>query len=126
MKKLALIRFGNSPSQAVSMALRPHIVGKGFVAPIPGAILSVFNSESSIEEVSESIKETGALFILTDYDESQFNMPEGFTEAVEAVIGQTPQTPQVEITLDDVLDLINRNGIESLTPEQRRILESFQ
>ena len=49
MKKLFLVRFGSAPNPAVSQALMPHIVGKAFAAPIPGAILSVFNTQSSEE-----------------------------------------------------------------------------
>jgi hypothetical protein len=122
MEKLILIRFGDSPNPIVSRALAPHIVGQAFASPIPGAIMSIFNTDSSIEQVSASVKETGAYFVLVPWAKAEFNLPSELMDAVEMVMASTPEAE--DLTLDDVLDLISRNGIASLTPEQRRILES--
>ena len=128
MQKLILVRFGNQPSPAVSMALKPHIVGNAFAGPIPGAIMSVFNTESTKEEIAEDIKETGAYFMLMRADEAVINLPEELMAVIAQITSEEPgrATDSRELTIDDILDLINKNGIESLTPDQRRILDNRQ
>jgi len=128
MQKLILVRFGNQPSPAVSMALKPHIVGNAFAGPIPGAIMSVFNTESTKEEIAEDIKETGAYFMLMRADEVSINLPEELMAVIAQIVSEEPgrATDLRELTIDDILDLINKNGIESLTPDQRRILDNRQ
>ena len=128
MQKLILVRFGNQPSPAVSMALKPHIVGNAFAGPIPGAIMSVFNTESTKEEIAEDIKETGAYFMLMRADEATINLPEELMAVIAQITSEEPgrATDSRELTIDDILDLINKNGIESLTPDQRRILDNRQ
>ena len=76
MEKLILVRFGQAPSPAVSMALRPHIVGQAFAGPIPGAIMSVFNTESNLETVCNDIKATGAFFLLARFNDMNIELPE--------------------------------------------------
>lgn len=130
MEKLILIRFGSTPSPAVSQAIAPHISGKAFAAPIPGAIMSVFNSPSNLEDICDAVKETGAYFMLMRFNDVNLFMPEELIAAINKAMGQldrvkTPSS-QREWTLDEVLDLINSKGIESLTPEQRRVLEGRQ
>jgi len=126
MQKLILVRFGNQPNPIVSMALKPHLVGNAFAGPIPGAIMSVFNTESTKEEIAEDLKETGAYFMLMRADEATINLPEELMAVIAQIVGEEPgrATDSSELTIDDILDLINKNGIESLTPEQRRILDN--
>lgn len=128
MQKLILVRFGNQPSPAVSIALKPHIVGNAFAGPIPGAIMSVFNTESTKEAIAEDIKETGAYFMLMRADEAAINLPEELMAVIAQITSEEPgrATDLRELTIDDILDLINENGIESLTPDQRRILDNRQ
>jgi hypothetical protein len=110
------------------MALKPHIVGNAFAGPIPGAIMSVFNTESTKEEIAEDIKETGAYFMLMRADEAAINLPEELMAVIAQITSEEPgrATDLRELTIDDILDLINKNGIESLTPDQRRILDNRQ
>ena len=127
MQKLILVRFGNQPSPIVSMALKPHIVGQAFAGPIPGAIMSVFNTNSTKERVEQDIKETGAFFMLMKADEVSIYLPDELMEIIGQIGSEEPAKPEErELTIDDVLDLINRNGIASLTPSQRRILDGRQ
>jgi hypothetical protein len=128
MQKLILVRFGNQPSPAVSMALKPHLVGNAFAGPIPGAIMSVFNTNSTKEQIAADVKETGAYFILMRADEATINLPEELMGVIDNIVGEEPgrATDDRELTIDDILDLINKNGIESLTPDQRRILDNRQ
>jgi hypothetical protein len=130
MEKLILVRFGSAPSPVVSAALAPHISGRAFAAPIPGAIMSVFNSPSNLETICDAIKETGAFFMLMRFNDVNLFMPEEIIEAINKVMGQLDrvETPssQRDWSIDEILDLISANGIESLTPEQRRILDGRQ
>ena len=128
MQKLILVRFGTQPSPVVSMALKPHLVGNAFAGPIPGAIMSVFNTNSTKEQIAADVKETGAYFILMRADEATINLPEELMGVIDNIVGEEPgrATDDRELTIDDILDLINKNGIESLTPDQRRILDNRQ
>lgn len=123
MKKLVLIRIGQVPNPQVTEALVPHMTGRPVAFPIPGAIVSVFDTPHSIEEVSESVKETGVFFFLVEFDKMQMHLPEEIMQIVSRAIGERPRVQEEDLTIDDVLDLITRNGIESLTPAQRRILD---
>jgi hypothetical protein len=128
MQKLILVRFGTQPSPVVSMALKPHIVGDAFASPIPGAIMSVFNTNSTKEQIEADVKETGVYFILMRADEATINLPKELMDVIDTIVGEDSgrATDRRELTIDDVLDLINQNGIESLTPDQRRILDKRQ
>lgn len=124
MKALTLIRFGQSPSPEVSAALAPHIVGKAVALPIPGAILSIFKSNSSIEEVREAIAKTGAMFIISD--NTELVLPQPLMDAIKKVFPEAePAAEEKTLTMDEILDLISQNGIESLTPDQKRQLENL-
>jgi len=124
MKKLILIRFGQTPSPAVSNALAPHIVGPAFAAPIPGAILSVFNTNSSEDQITQDVKETGATFFLMDETKVNLNLPEALMQAIDRVVktARATASPQRELNLDQILDKIGATGMESLTPEERAFL----
>ena len=127
MQRLILIRFGQLPDPRVSMALKSHIVGKAFAAPIPGAIMSVFNTNSHPDDVANSVKEVGVFFTLSEWNKTVTCMPIELLVAIEKVFGDqpSPAATQRQWTLDELLDLISKNGIESLTPDQRNQLESL-
>jgi hypothetical protein len=125
MEKVILIRFGQAPSPAVSMALRPHIVGNAFAGPIPGAIMSVFNTNSNLETVCNDIKRTGAFFIFARYKDINIELPEEVIEAINRVMGTQPAPARRTYTMDELLDLISKVGIDNLTQDQRDQLESF-
>ena len=126
MKKVALLRFGNSPNPEVSKALKPHIVGQAFASPVPGAILSVFNTNSSLTEISGSVESTGATFILTEFKPGQtMSLPPNLMLIIDIITGETERELDKTWTLDELLDLINQNGVQSLTPEQKRQLEGY-
>jgi DNA-binding NarL/FixJ family response regulator len=123
MKKLFLVRFGSAPNPAVSQALKPHIVGPAFAAPIPGAILSVFNTQSSEEEITQDVKETGATFFLMEETKVNLNLPEALMQAINAVLQTAAQTATPDLTVDEILDKISRSGVESLTQREKEILQ---
>lgn len=123
MKKLFLVRFGSVPNLEVSQALKPHIVGPAFAAPIPGAILSVFNTQSSEEQITQDVKETGAIFFLMEESKVNLNLPEALMQAINAVIKTATQVAIPDLTVDEILDKITRSGVESLTQNEKAILE---
>jgi hypothetical protein len=90
--------------------------------------MSVFNTNSTKEQIAADVKETGAYFILMRADEATINLPEELMGVIDNIVGEEPgrATDDRELTIDDILDLINKNGIESLTPDQRRILDNRQ
>lgn len=127
MKKLFLIRFGNVPNPEVTNVLAKHISGRAFAGPIPGAILSVFNTESDPSTITQQLSKTGALFFLIEAGSLNQNLPEGLMEAINKLTGNSEVTPQPVnpvLTMDDILDLISQNGIESLTASQLQILRA--
>lgn len=124
MKKLILIRFGTTPNPTVSNALKPHIVGPAFAGPIPGAIMSVFNTESDEDQITQDLKQTGALFFLLDSANTHQNLPEGMMEAIDAVLGTSPEPQAPVLTIDQILEKISAKGIASLTPAEIAKLEA--
>lgn len=126
MEKLVLVRFGQTPNLSVSMALRPHIVGPAFAGPIPGAIMSVFNTESNLETVCNDIKATGAFFLLARYNDMNIELPEPLIEAINTVMGTQPAPTRRVYTMDELLDIIREVGIDNLTQDQRDQLESLR
>jgi len=125
MKKLTLIRFGQSPSSEVSAALAPHIVGKAVALPIPGAILSIFKSNSTMDEVREAVAQTGAMFILSE--STEMVLPQPLMDVILKVFKDAaPVAEDKPLTMDEILDLISQNGIESLTSDQKRQLENLR
>jgi hypothetical protein len=125
MEKLVLVRFGQAPSPVVSRALAPHIVGQAVAVPVPGAIMSVFNTDSNLDQVCDDIKATGAFFILARFNDINIELPEEIISVIHQAMGTpTPRETERVYTMDELLDLISKNGIDSLTDDQRRQLEN--
>lgn len=126
MTTLALIRFGQTPNPIVSQALAPHIIGKAVALPVPGAILSIFNTESSVDDVRESVQATGVFFILSD--RAQLALPQPLMDAIADAFPNDgePAKDDNPLTMDEILDLISQNGIESLTSAQKQQLENLR
>jgi hypothetical protein len=125
MEKLVLVRFGQAPSPVVSRALAPHIVGQAVAVPVPGAILSVFNTDSNLDQVCDDIKATGAFFILARFNDINIELPDEIISVIHQAMGtSTPRETERVYTMDELLDLISKNGIDSLTQDQRRQLEN--
>ena len=126
MEKLVLVRFGQAPSPVVSRALAPHIVGQAVAVPVPGAILSVFNTDSNLDQVCDDIKATGAFFILARFNDINIELPDEIISVIHQAMGtSTPRETERVYTMDELLDLISKNGIDSLTQDQRQQLENL-
>jgi len=124
MKQVILIRFGTVPNPAITLVLAPHMKGQAVATSVPGAIMSLFNTESEVAEIAQDLKELGPFFFIFERGQVEYNLPEEFIAQINQVFGkEEPQPQRREWTMDEVLDLISQNGIDSLTPEQRAVLE---
>jgi hypothetical protein len=128
MTQVILIRFGEMPNPAITAILAPHMIGKAIATPVPGAIMSVFNTESEVAQIAQELKELGPNFFIFKREDAKFNLPDEFINKIDEVMGgEAPKPAQRrEWTVDEILDIITNHGIESLTPEQRAILERGQ
>lgn len=124
-RQVILVRFGEVPNPRITAVLADHISGKAIALPVPGAIMSIFFTESTIESITRDLKEVGPNFFLFDRDNAGINLPNEVLEVIDRAMGQEAQQPvqQREWTMDEVLDQISRGGMDSLTPEQRAVLE---
>lgn len=124
MTQVILIRFGEVPNPAITAILAPHMIGKAIATPVPGAIMSVFNTESDVALIAQQLKELGPNFFIFKREDAKFNLPEEFIAKIDEVMGsEAPKPARREWTVDEILDIITNQGIDALTPEQRAILE---
>jgi hypothetical protein len=128
MQKIVIMRFGPpTPIFEINAALKPHFADKLAKAfPMPGGVMSVFNTESSIEEVTASIKETGVPvpFFIFPFNADACQLP---PQAIAAITGEADNgtsAPTRTPTMDEVLEKISATGIESLTPEEKAVLNA--
>jgi len=127
MTQVILIRFGEVPNPSVTAILASHMIGKAIATPVPGAIMSVFNTDSDVAQISQELKELGPNFFIFKREDAKFNLPEEFINNIDKVMGGEPSKPaRREWTVDEVLDIISNKGINALTPEQRATLEKGQ
>ena len=124
-RQVILIRFGERPNPAITAVLANHINGKAIALPVPGAIMSVFYSESTIDSIKEDLKQVGPHFFIFDREDAGVNLPEEVMEVIDKAMGEESQKPvsRREWTMDEILDQISRSGMDSLTPEQREVLD---
>lgn len=78
-----------------------------------------------MDEVRDSIAQTGAMFILSE--STEMVLPQPLMDAIIKVFkGAAPVLEDKPLTMDEILDLISQNGIESLTPAQKQQLENLR
>lgn len=130
MKKIVVLRFGPPmPIPEINQALRPHFAAdqsaKAF--PMPGGVLSVFSTESTLEQVSDSIKALNMPipFFVFEYHLETSSLPKPIEDAINdstPACDASPDEEVVEPTVDEILEKITAQGIESLTEREREIL----
>jgi hypothetical protein len=132
MKKLILVRFSPTmqPNPAVTAALKPHMKmnPRPIAFPVPGAIVTLMVTDSTLDQVRDSINATGAMFVLADLENAKVQLPQEIMNSpmLRNYISQEPQRPAPRVwTLDELLDLVAANGIDSLTPEQMAALNAL-
>lgn len=131
MQKIVILRFGPPiPIPEINAALRPHFADQAAKAfPMPGGVMSVFNTNSTIEEVTNSVKEAvpGLPFFIFSYDPKGRSLPQPLIDAIESDAEPTSngaQATATELTIDEILEKITASGMESLTPSELAVLNA--
>lgn len=117
------------PIPEVSAALRPHINSPDAKAfPVPGGVVSIIDTESSIADVSAALDQVGVFFFIVPMDANVVGMPQGLNDALNqrGIVAPSAPQPVRPLTVDEILDKINATGVESLTDAERAILEANQ
>lgn len=126
MRRIVFMRFGQPiPIPQVSEALRPHIANQAtaYAFPMPGGVLSIFDTESTDEQITSDVKQVGAFFMVFPFNGRATNLPEPIMERLGCSTNDTDSQP-VALTVDQILEKIYAGqSVESLTPEERVILE---
>ena len=68
MKTLILVRFAMEPNHHVSEVLKNHIEGKAELIQIPGAVITLFHSESRVSIIDSDLQrcDQGLVYFLFD------------------------------------------------------------
>lgn len=124
--KILIMRFGPpTPVLAIHEALKPHFSNdpQARMFPLPGGVMSIFETSSTCEEVAASLKalDMPIPFFVMPLNQSVMNFP-GLFEALGEV-EQSTVAPSQPLTVNEILDKISASGIESLTVEERATLE---
>lgn len=125
MRKIVFMRFGPPiPIPQVSAALRPHIANPetAYAFPMPGGVLSIFDTESTDEQITADVKPTGAFFFVFPFNGNATALPEPIMERLGVTPTTTPEA-ETELTIDDILQKVHDHGMELLTPAEKAILE---
>jgi hypothetical protein len=56
MKTMILFRFGVMPNPSVSQILANHMADKGYVMKVPGAVVSIFHTNSELSQIDQELK----------------------------------------------------------------------
>jgi hypothetical protein len=56
MKTMILFRFGVMPNPSVSEILANHMADKGYVMKVPGAVVSIFHTNSELSQIDQELK----------------------------------------------------------------------
>jgi hypothetical protein len=123
MKKLILVRlFAMNPDPRVTNVLGAHMsqtIRPVFI-PTPGAMITVFETESDQKEIEAQLKQLGVFFVLGDLQTISLVLPNELMAIIRPFTNDAVANPDAnrQWTLDELLDLISMSGRESLTPEQ--------
>ena len=126
MKKLVLIRFGQvRPIPAVTEALKAHMLPGAMAIPFLSAVVSIFDTESPLESVANDIHATGVNFLLYEAHRDGTMPAEVMANLQKVATVANPATTTERIpTLDEVIEKLRREGRESLTALEIKILEN--
>lgn len=120
------MRFGPPiPIPEIHEALKPHFQNDPApkMMPTPGGVMSIFSTDSTPEEVADSLKEVSPdlPFFVMPLDSNRMQIPGLFER-----LGENVQSEEVRptLTVDQILDKISDSGMESLTEEEKATLEA--
>ena len=133
-KKIVFSRFGMGPDPRVSEVLMSEIIknkNEAKILPLPGIIISVFESELTPTQIRDRFKNDSELsevpFMVTTLENFDVNLPEKVRKSVFG-IGETssPTSFTVDLTMDDLLELISVKGLDGLTQSERARLDELR
>ena len=132
--KIVFSRFGMGPDPKVSEVLMSEIIknkNEAKILPLPGIIISVFKSELPPTQIRDRFKNDSELsevpFMVTTLENFDVNLPEKVRKTVFG-IGETssPTSFTVDLTMDDLLELISVKGLDGLTQSERARLDELR
>lgn len=131
--KIVFSRFGMGPDPRVSEVLMSEIIknkNEAKILPLPGIIISVFESELSPKEIRQRFANDPELndvpFMVTTLEDFDVNLPEKVRQSVFG-LGQTSSTNSASnLTMDDLLELISVKGLSGLTPQEKSRLDELR
>jgi len=127
MKKLILVRmFAQGPNPKVTNVLAPHMSqspNRPIAFPAPGCVVTVFETNSDVAVITEQLRQLRVFFILADIESAGVVLPPEIMVVCQPYFSAQP-APQDDrqFSLDELLDIINQTGRESLTPAQNEQL----
>jgi hypothetical protein len=133
-KKIVFSRFGMGPDPRVSEVLMSEIIknkNEAKILPLPGIIISVFESELTPTQIRDRFKNDSELsevpFMVTTLEDFDINLPEKIRKSVFG-IGETssPLSSASHLTMDDLLELISVKGLSGLTPQEKSRLDELR
>jgi hypothetical protein len=133
-KKIVFSRFGMGPDPRVSEVLMSEIIknkNEAKILPLPGIIISVFESELTPTQIRDRFKNDSELsevpFMVTTLEDFDINLPEKIRKSVFG-IGETssPSSSASHLTMDDLLELISVKGLSGLTPQEKSRLDELR
>jgi hypothetical protein len=132
-KKIVFSRFGMGPDPRVSEVLMSEIIknkSEAKILPLPGIIISVFESELTPTQIRDRFKNDSELsevpFMVTTLEDFDINLPEKIRKSVFG-IGETSSTNSAShLTMDDLLELISVKGLSGLTPQEKSRLDELR
>ncbi len=132
--KIVFSRFGMGPDPKVSEVLMSEIIknkSEAKILPLPGIIISVFESELTPTQIRDRFKNDSELsevpFMVTTLEDFDINLPEKIRKSVFG-IGETssPSSSASHLTMDDLLELISVKGLNGLTPQEKSRLDELR
>jgi len=130
-KKIVFSRFGMGPDPRVSEVLMSEIIknkSEAKILPLPGIIISVFESDLTPTQIRDRFKNDSELsevpFMVTTLEDFDINLPEKIRKSVFG-IGETssPTSSTSHLTMDDLLELISVKGLSGLTVDEKTRLD---
>jgi hypothetical protein len=132
--QIVFARFGMGPDPRVSEVLMSEIIknkNEAKILPLPGIIISVFESELTPTQIRDRFKNDSELsevpFMVTTLEDFDVNLPEKVRKSVFG-IGETssPSNSASHLTMDDLLELISVKGLSGLTPQEKSRLDELR
>ena len=132
--QIVFARFGMGPDPRVSEVLMSEIIAnktEAKILPLPGIIISVFKSELTPTQIRDRFKNDSELsevpFMVTTLEDFDVNLPEQVRKSVFGLGETSSQTNfTVDLTMDDLLELISVKGLSGLTPQEKARLDELR